>query len=275
MSITCRERVVDLSSPVIMGILNLTSDSFYAGSRFLDLHDILQKVDEMTAAGATFVDLGAMSSRPGARITTPDEELEILLPAIKRIRSDYNVLISVDTIHSKVAKACVGEGADIINDISSGALDSNMISTVAELGVPYIAMHMRGKPDTMQSLADYPEGVVEHVLAYFINKVKELRRKGVSDVIIDPGFGFAKTIRHNYQLLKSLKAFSILDCPVLAGLSRKSMIWKTLDIKPNEALNGTTAVNILALQNGANILRVHDVKEAAECIKIWNAYCDK
>lgn len=259
--------------PLIMGVINLTKDSFYAGSRLQETSAVVERILRMKDEGADMVDLGAMSSRPGAELSDPLEELDLLLPVLKGLPADLDLPVSIDTIHARVARDCVENGAAIINDISASNFDDDMISTVVQLGVPYIAMHMKGRPENMQSLSSYERGVSAEVLSFMVNKIRALKAAGIRDVIVDPGFGFAKTIQQNYRLLKDLAAFRILEAPVLAGLSRKSMIWKTLNTVPEEALNGTTAANMIALKNGADILRVHDVKEANECRKIWNAYC--
>jgi len=267
--INCKGRVLDVSSPVVMGILNITPDSFYQNSRQKDIDSILFQAEKMLLEGATILDIGGMSSRPGAEIVTVEEELLRVIPAINAIHQEFpRVVISVDTIRAKVAKESVAHGASMINDISAGNLDAELLETVAALDVPYILMHMKGKPKDMQEKTNY-ENVQLEILDFLIAKVGELRRLGVKDIIVDLGFGFGKTVEQNYQLLKSMHQFKVLDLPILAGISRKSMIYKVLEGTPETALNGTSALHMVALQQGANILRVHDVKEAVEVIKLW------
>lgn len=258
--------------PLVMGIINVTPDSFYASSR-TSLDSVRAKAREMLASGADIIDLGGCSTRPGAPIPSEKEEMSRLLPAIKEIREECgaDALISVDTFRSNVAAESVNAGADIINDISGGDLDADMFATVAGLKVPYVLMHTRGTPDRMQSLTEY-EDIGAEVLRDLAFKTDRLHQLGVSDIIIDPGFGFAKTLDQNYRLLGDLPAFTRIGCPLLVGISRKSMIFKELGITPEEALNGTTALNMTALMNGADILRVHDVKEACECVRLFSAY---
>lgn len=252
-----------------MGILNLADDSFYDGGRYSSNSVMLKQVEKMLADNASFIDIGAESTRPGAHTINSAEELMKLLPALKSILHEFpGCLISVDTYKAETARIAVENGASIINDISGGEMDKEMFDTVAGLQVPYILMHMQGTPANMQVNPQY-ENVVTEVMDFFISKVKKLKELGVNDIIIDPGFGFGKAVEHNFSLLANLSVFRSLGSPVLAGLSRKSMIWRTLGISPSEALNGTTALNMLALQNGADILRVHDVKEAWEVVKLW------
>ena len=268
-TLNCNGQILSLEQPLIMGIVNVTPDSFYDGGVFMEQKLMLQKVEQMLDAGATIIDVGGMSSRPGAELITVEEELKRVLPAIAAIVKHFpDTLISIDTIYGQVARAAVSTGAAIINDISAGRTDSNMYATVAELGVPYILMHMKGQPKNMQQQANY-EDVRTTVLDFFIQEIGKLRALGVKDIIVDPGFGFGKTLAHNYQLLNYLHIFKILDVPILAGLSRKSMIYKALNITPTEALNGTSVLNLVALQQGASILRVHDVKEAKETIQLF------
>lgn len=263
-------RLITLDKPKVMGILNLTPDSFFEGSRVKNNPiDLLPKVTKMIADGADFLDLGGYSTRPGARDISTQEEIDRVVPAIEAIRAEFpRVLISIDTFRAKVASAAITAGADLINDISAGNLDEDMLGTVARLNVPYIAMHMKGNPQTMQSLSTYSD-ILEEILHYFAEKVDLFKKLGIKDVIIDPGFGFAKTIDQNFFLLKNLRKMEVLGLPILSGVSRKSMIYKTLQIEASEALNGTTALNMFALLQGANILRVHDVKEAKETIKLY------
>ncbi len=251
-----------------MGIINITDDSFYANSRSRSLQHIVTRAGEMLQAGAAMLDLGAQSTRPGAETVGPAEELERLLPVIHALVNHYpEAVLSVDTWHAAVAEKCILAGAAIINDVSAGEMDPDMIPAAAALKVPYIAMHMKGTPADMQRNPRYDD-VVREVLDYFIFKTETCRRAGIADVIIDPGFGFGKTLAHNYQLLQRLELLHLAEAPILAGMSRKSMIYRLLGRSADEALNGTTVVNTLALQKGASILRVHDVKEAMEAIEI-------
>lgn len=251
-----------------MGILNVTPDSFYAGSRVQEEEQLLMKAQEMVSDGAAILDIGGYSTRPGAEDISPSQEIERVVSAIKTIRQALpNTLISIDTFRASVATEAIAAGASLINDVSGGNLDPLMFETVASLKVPYILMHMRGTPQTMKSLAEY-ENVVPEVYQELQTKLNRLHQLGVADVIIDPGFGFAKTIEHNFRLLRNLRYFKALGQPVLAGVSRKSMIYKTLDITPENALNGTTALHMAALEQGASLLRVHDVKAAMECVQL-------
>ena len=270
-TLNCKGRLLVLDKPVVMGILNITPDSFYSGSR-IQQSEVLQKARQMINEGATILDIGGQSTRPGSARLTVDEELKRVLPAIEAIRKGFpSVFLSIDTYHAKVAKETVAAGIDIVNDISAGDMDATMLSTVASLNVPFIAMHMQGTPDTMQQNPTY-ENITKEVVDYFIQKTTACKAAGIIDLILDPGFGFGKTISHNFQLLKSMEALQIFNVPILAGLSRKSTIWKTLKITPEEALNGTTVLNTIALTKGASILRVHDVKEAVEAITLYEAY---
>lgn len=268
-TINCRGKLLDLSSPIVMGILNLTPDSFFDGGKFADETAMLQQVGRMLSEGAAIIDIGGMSSRPGAALISEGEEMERVLPAVKAILSRFpGAIISVDTFRTNVASECVAAGASIVNDIYAGRFDEKMFETVAALGTPYIIMHMQGDPKTMQKSPIY-EDVTKEVLHFFIEKLGQLRALGVKDVILDPGFGFGKTVEHNYQLLNNLHIFRMMELPILAGISRKSMICRVLNVPPAEALNGTTALHMVALQQGARILRAHDVKEAMEVIQIW------
>ncbi len=268
-TLQCKGKILDISTPIIMGILNITPDSFFEQSRQMDINAIAAVAGKMLEEGADIVDIGGMSSRPGAKIITIEEELERVIPAIKTIIKKHpSCIISIDTVHAQVAKEAIFAGASMVNDISAGKIDDEMYSTVADLGVPYVLMHMKGKPENMQRSTDYKD-VTKDVLDFLIKEVFKLRNLGIKDIIIDPGFGFGKTIDQNYKLLQQLHIFKILDCPVLAGLSRKSMIYTYLNTSPEKALNGTTALNLVALQQGAKILRVHDVKEAKETILLW------
>ena len=267
-SINCNGTLIDLTSPKIMGILNITPDSFFDGGKYNNETTILTQVEKMLSEGATFVDVGAYSSRPGAKHISETEELNRILPVIKLLKSEFsNLLISVDTFRSTIAKQCISNGACMVNDISAGSMDQTMFATIAELQVPYIMMHMQGTPQNMHNNPTYND-VVKEILFYFSQKINELHALGINDIITDPGFGFGKTIAQNYELLNNLNLFKNLEVPILVGLSRKSMLFKPLEITQNEALNATTSANTIALLNGANIIRVHDVKEAFEAIKI-------
>ena len=270
MTINCNGSLIDLSIPKVMGILNITPDSFYDGGKYKNKSEILIQTEKMLSDGATFIDIGAYSSRPGAKHISEEEELERIIPVVKLLIEKFpGILISVDTFRSKVAKETIEIGAALINDISGGKMDENMFKTIAELQVPYILMHMQGTPQNMQKNPSY-ENVTKDLISFFAAQIFELRQLQVKDVIIDVGFGFGKTLAHNYQLLKDLALFKSLDTPVLAGISRKSMLYKPLNSSAQEALNATTSANTIALLNGANILRVHDVKEAVEATKIVN-----
>lgn len=272
MSINCKGKILDLSEPVLMGIINATPDSFYEGHLKHSKEDILQIAGKMISDGATILDIGGQSTRPGSQPISIEEELGRVIPIVASVHEKYpDTIISIDTYNSEVATAAVAAGASVINDISGGSLDKAMIQTVARLKVPYVCMHMQGTPANMQKEPRYAD-VVKEVLDHFIAKLDECSKAGIKDVIIDPGFGFGKTIEHNFQLLKKLSVFSITNRPVLVGLSRKSTIYKTLGIPVSEALNGTTVLNTMALLNGASILRVHDVKEAKEAVTLYKAY---
>ena len=268
------DRELDLSQPQVMAIINVTDDSFFEGSRTVDEQSIAARVKEAIASGATILDVGGYSSRSGAKELSVDEEWERVrkgLRSIKDVAAD--AFVSVDTFRSEVVRRAVEEFGDVIvNDISAGELDDEMIDVVAKYNLPYIAMHMRGTPQTMQSLTEYPNGVVEEVCRYFEKKVAELHSRGVSKIILDPGFGFAKTLEQNYELLGGLNRLCAMGYPVLAGVSRKSMIYKLLSVTPAESLNGTTALNWEALRQGAAILRVHDTREAVEVVRILTEY---
>lgn len=271
-SINCRGKILSLEQPVVMGIINATPDSFYEGHLNKPANDILALAGKMIADGAAILDIGGLSTRPGSQPVSVEEETDRVLPVIEGILAVYpQIILSIDTYNSQVAKAAVNAGAHIINDISGGNLDTDMISTAATLGVPYVCMHMQGTPATMQQLAIY-DNVVKDVLDFFIAKIETCHKAGIKDIIIDPGFGFAKTIEHNFQLLKELAVLKITGKPILAGLSRKSTVYKTLGVTAAEALNGTTVLNTMALMNGASILRVHDVREAIEAVKLFKAY---
>ncbi len=264
-------KLLILHRPIVMGILNTTPDSFYAGSRVLSEKEMLESAAVMLEEGAAILDVGGVSTRPGAEAVSEEEERRRVLPIIAGLKRHFpEALISVDTFRASIAAAAVAEGAVMVNDISAGRLDEAMYRTVAELGVPYVLMHMQGTPQTMQHNPVYGDVVLE-VLDYLIAEVGKLRELGVKDIVIDPGFGFGKTTTHNLQLLRSLHVLGILELPVLAGISRKATIYKTLGVTAQEALNGTTALHMVALQQGAKILRVHDVKPAQEVIRLWEA----
>ncbi|HET8809815.1 MAG TPA: dihydropteroate synthase [Flavobacteriaceae bacterium] len=270
MTINCKGELIDLDSPKVMGILNLTPDSFFDGGKYKNETEILAQTEKMLNEGATFIDVGACSSRPDAEDISEAKELKRLLPVLELLVKKFpEILISVDTFRSPVAEKAISAGAAIINDISAGNLDEEMMKVVAKLKVPYIMMHMRGTPKTMKTLTDY-DNVVLDVLRYFSEKIQKALELGISDLIIDPGFGFAKNISQNFEMLQHLEVFKNLELPVLVGLSRKSTIYKTLKISPKESLNGTTTLNSVALHKGASILRVHDVKEAKECVLLMN-----
>lgn len=269
MTINCNGQLIDLTTPKVMGIVNLTPNSFYDGGKLTDEKSVLLQVEKMLTAGATFIDVGGYSSKPNAEFVSEEEELQRVIPIVQSIIKEFpKVLLSIDTFRSQVAQQSVEQGVAIVNDISAGSLDQNMMRTVSQLRVPYIMMHMKGTPKTMQSLAQYDD-VVKEILFYFSEKIAMARSFGISDVIVDPGFGFAKTIDQNFELLHKLELFKILELPLLIGVSRKSMIYKTLETEAEFALNGTTSLNTIALMKGAKILRVHDVKEAVECVKLY------
>jgi dihydropteroate synthase len=268
MTLNCKGELIDLSVPRVMGIINATPDSFYDGGKTVVLKEILKQVERMLNEGATFVDIGGYSSRPGADNVSETEELQRVLPAIEAVIKEFpETLISVDSFRSKVAKSAVETGAAIVNDISGGTRDPEMLSTVSKLKVPFIAMHMRGTPQTMTQLTDY-KNVTRDVLKYFSKRLAMARAAGINDIIADPGFGFAKTREQSFELLNNLELFKHLDVPYLIGVSRKSLIYKTLETTAENALNGTTALHAIALLKGASILRVHDVREAVECVKL-------
>lgn len=268
MTINCKGKLVDISTPKVMGILNITPDSFYDGGKYKNEAAILYQTEKMIVEGATFIDVGAYSSRPGAAHISEEEELKRIVPVVELlIRTFPEIIISIDTFRSKVAQETVQHGAAIINDISGGNMDANMFKTVANLQVPYILMHMLGTPQNMQKNPVYND-VTKDIIIFFAAQIYKLHQLKLNDIIIDVGFGFGKTLDHNFEILKNLSLFKNLDAPILAGISRKSMLYKTLNISAQDALNATTSANTIALLNGANILRVHDVKEAVEAVKI-------
>jgi dihydropteroate synthase len=274
MTINCKDQLIDLATPKVMGILNITPNSFFDGGKYNAgpsvESKILSVVEKMLSDGATFIDIGGYSSKPNADFVTEEEELDRIVPVVQSILKHYpEAMLSIDTFRSVVAAACIENGAAIINDISAGNLDDNMLEVVVKYNVPYIMMHMRGTPQTMQSMTDYND-IVKEMLFYFSERIHKARSLGINDLIIDPGFGFAKTLNQNYEVLQKIELFEILELPLLVGFSRKSMITKSLNISSKEALNGTTVLNTIALTKGAKILRVHDVKEAVESVTLFN-----
>ena len=270
MTINCKGILVDLSTPKVMGILNVTPNSFYDGGKYKNDSEILSQVEKMLADGASFIDIGAYSSKPNAEFVSVQEEILRIVPVVDLILKHFpETMLSIDTFRSEVAKATIESGAAIINDIAAGMLDDKMLEVIGKYNVPYIMMHMRGNPQTMQTMTTY-EDIVKEMLFYFSERVSEARTFGINDLILDPGFGFAKTIEQNYEVFQKMELFKMLELPLLVGISRKSMIYKTLDITIEDALNGTTVLNTLALTKGANIIRVHDVKEAVECVTLFN-----
>jgi len=268
MTINCHGKLIDLTTPRVMGILNITPNSFYDGGKYSSDKAILLKVEKLLFEGATFIDIGAYSSKPDAEFVSEELEISRLLPVLKLVLTHFpKAIISIDTFRSQVARVGIDNGAALINDISAGRLDPLMMSVVAELQVPYIMMHMKGDPQTMQSMTDYSD-IIKEMLFYFSQNVALARSKGINDLVIDPGIGFAKTIEQNFEVLNNLEFFQMLNLPILLGVSRKSMVYKTLESSAELALNGTTVLNTIGLQKGANILRVHDVKEAVETIKL-------
>ncbi|WP_417875457.1 dihydropteroate synthase [Winogradskyella sediminis] len=270
MNINCKGHLINLSTPKVMGILNVTPDSFFDGGQYKNESEVLTKVETMLNQGATFIDIGGYSSRPNADEVSEQEELQRVVPIVRLILKHFpKALISIDTFRSHVAAQSIEAGAALINDISAGKLDTNMLPTVGKLGVPYIMMHMKGNPKTMQQLTDYQD-LTKEIIAYFAERIAAAYQEKINNIIIDPGFGFAKTVEQNFELLNQLELLQLTDQPILAGVSRKSMIYKTLNLTSKDALNGTTALHMVALQKGAKILRVHDVKEAMECVTLYN-----
>ena len=269
MTLNCNGKLIDLSTPKVMGILNCTPDSFYDGGKFKSDSAFLNQVEKMLFDGATFIDVGAYSSKPNAAFVSEEEELNRLLPVIDLILKAFpQTLLSIDTFRSQIAKKSIESGAALINDISAGKLDDAMLDIVAKLQVPYIMMHMKGTPQTMQSLTQY-DNLVKEIMFYFSERIAAARSLGINDLIVDLGFGFAKTVEQNFELMQKLDLFRMLELPILVGISRKSMIYKTFETTAENSLNGTTFLNAVALQNGASIIRVHDVKEAVECVKLY------
>lgn len=271
MHMNCKGKLIDLTKPKVMGILNSTPDSFFSGSRVGNLDAALKVAEQMLTDGVDFLDVGGMSTRPNSDEVSENEELNRVIPLFEVILKEFpDALISVDTYRSKVAKEAVNAGAALVNDISAGSMDGEMFSTMAELKVPYILMHMQGKPKTMQQNPTY-ENVVIEINQFFSEKIRELNELGVNDILLDPGFGFGKTVEHNYELMQNLNLLGFEKFPLLVGVSRKSMVTRLLNVSATEALNGTTALHMIALERGAKILRVHDVKEAKEVVQIWEA----
>lgn len=281
MHLRCRDKTLDLSTPQVIGILNLTPDSFFDGGQFINDQGYLLQTERMLREGAAIIDIGGMSSRPGAKIIAPEEEMKRVLPALEQIRQRFpEAILSIDTIHASVAEAALQVGVHMVNDISGGTYDPKMIATVASFGAAFIIMHKKGNPADMQQKPVY-EDVVQEVKSFFLKQIEICRKSGLKDLVLDPGFGFGKTLEHNYTLLRQLSDLKGLGTgrdlpqsglPLLVGLSRKSMVCQPLQIKPESALNGTTALHMLTLMNGANLLRVHDVKEAQEVIRLWQCY---
>jgi dihydropteroate synthase len=271
MTINCKGQLIDLTKPKVMGILNLTPNSFFDGGKYTNEAEIITQVEKMLSEGATFIDIGAYSSKPNAEFVSVEEEIARIVPVVELLVQQFpQILISIDTFRSEVAEACILKGAALINDIAAGKLDDAMLEVIAKYKVPYIMMHMRGTPQTMQTLTEYND-VVKEILYYFSERISAARSLGINDLIVDPGFGFAKTLEQNYEVLQKMELFQQLDLPILSGISRKSMIYKVLNCNASESLNGTTVLNTISLLKGANILRVHDVKEAVECVTLFNA----
>ncbi len=269
MKFKCKDRLIDMAQPLIMGVVNLTPDSFFAGSRFSHVGKSLLHIQEMISEGVGMIDLGGMSSRPGASIISPNEELNRVLPVISECSVQFpDIIISIDTVHSMVAEKCIHKGAHIVNDISAGSIDPRITNVVKDFNAGYVLMHMQGTPNSMQNNPKY-DHVVYEILHFFVTKIRALNKSGIYDIIIDPGFGFGKSLHHNYTLLKNLKVFKITELPIMVGLSRKSMVYNLLHTNAENALNGTTACHMAALMNGAKILRAHDVKEAKETIEVY------
>ena len=271
-TLNCKGKLLTIEQPLVMGIINATPDSFYKGELPAGLEEIVLQAGKMTSEGASIIDIGGQSTRPGSERISASEEIQRVIPVIDSILTTYpQTIISIDTYHSEVALAAIKAGASIVNDISAGSLDPEMIHCVSSLKVPYICMHMKGSPEHMQNNPTYDD-LIKEVLDFFIDKIEQCKKAGIKDIIIDPGFGFGKTIQQNFILLKQLSVFKILDKPILAGLSRKSMVYKTLDVDVTAALNGSTVLHTIALQQGASILRVHDVKEAKEAVTLFTAF---
>lgn len=271
-TLNCKGRLLVVDKPIVMGIINVTPDSFFGESRQQTVDAVLTEAEKMLKEGATILDIGGQSTRPESEKLTVDQELKRVLPAIEAIQRNFpKAFISVDTFYSSVVKEAVAAGASIVNDISAGSLDKKMIATVASLEIPYVLMHMQGTPQSMQEKPVY-ENVTKEILDFFIQKIPEITRAGIKDIMVDPGFGFGKSISHNFELLRNLPVLKMLNSPILLGISRKSFIYKTLNVAVEDSLSGTTALHSVGLLNGASILRVHDVKEAIECINLIDCY---
>ncbi|WP_281228803.1 dihydropteroate synthase [Flavobacterium aquiphilum] len=270
MTINCKGQLIDLSEPKVMGILNITPNSFFDGGKYKNEEELLERVGKMLDEGADFIDVGAYSSKPNAEFVSEEEEISRIIPVVNLLQKHFpGIILSIDTFRAGVAKVCIENGAAIINDISAGKLDDKMLETVAKFQVPYIMMHMKGTPQTMQEFTQY-EDIIKEMLFYFSERIAVARAHGINDLIVDPGFGFAKTLDQNYFLMNKMELFQMLELPLLVGISRKSMIHKALGVSAEMALNGTTFLNAIALTKGAKILRVHDVKEAVECVHLFN-----
>jgi dihydropteroate synthase len=270
MTINCKGQLIDLSTPKVMGILNVTPNSFFDGGKYNNETELLLRVEKMLTEGADFIDVGAYSSKPNAEFVSEEEEISRIVPVVNLLQKHFpEIILSIDTFRAGVAKVCIENGAAIINDISAGILDDKMLETIAQYQVPYIMMHMKGTPQTMDTFTQY-EDIIKEMLFYFSERIAVARQLGINDLVVDPGFGFAKTLEQNYIVLQKLELFQMLELPLLAGISRKSMIYKTLEVNAEMALNGTTVLNTIALTKGAKILRVHDVKEAVECVRLFN-----
>jgi dihydropteroate synthase len=266
----CKGQLIDLSTPKVMGILNITPNSFFDGGKYKNENELLERVQKMLNEGADFIDVGAYSSKPNAEFVSEEEEIARIIPVVNLLLKHFpEIILSIDTFRSGVAKTCIENGAAIINDISAGKLDEKMLETIAKYQVPYIMMHMKGTPQTMQTFTQYDD-IIKEMLFYFSERIAVARALGINDLIVDPGFGFAKTLEQNYEVMKKMELFQMLELPLLVGISRKSMIYKTLETNAESALNGTTFLNTIALTKGAKILRVHDVKEAVECVRLFN-----
>jgi dihydropteroate synthase len=270
MTINCKGQLIDLSVPKVMGILNVTPNSFFDGGKYSNEAELLNRVEKMLTEGADFIDLGAYSSKPNAEFVSEEEEISRIVPVVNLLQKHFpEIILSIDTFRAEVAKVCIENGAAIINDISAGILDNKMLETIAKYQVPYIMMHMKGTPQTMDTFTQYDD-ILKEMLFYFSERIAAARALGINDLIVDPGFGFAKNLEQNFDVLRKLELFQMLELPLLAGISRKSMIYKTLEVNAEMALNGTTVLNTIALTKGAKILRVHDVKEAVECVRLFN-----
>jgi dihydropteroate synthase len=268
-TLNCKGKLLTLEKPVVMGVVNFTPDSFFEGSRMTDEKIYLSRVEQMLKDGATIIDIGGQSTRPNAELISAEEELKRVIIPLQNLKKEFpDSIFSIDTFYAKVAQEAVFNGASMLNDISNGSIDSRMLATVADLQVPYVLMHSKGTPQNMQQMSDY-ENVSNEVFEFFKQKIDELKQLKIQDVIIDVGFGFAKTIEQNFELMKNISDFKVFEKPMMVGVSRKSMIWKTLKTTPEKSLNGTTALNMFALKQGAKILRVHDVKEAIETIELF------